>query len=88
MIIRSSYSINGVVLEKSVQEKRLITYNSLLWIEQIKASISKANKMIYWIVIKFIIREKSVMISIYEALIRPRLEYCVQLWNPVAAHGS
>ena len=44
--------------------------------------------MICWIVRNLIIREKSVMISIYKALIRPHLEYCVQLWNPVAAHGS
>ena len=38
----SSYSINEVILEESVQEKDLgvITHNSLLWNEQIKASIS------------------------------------------------
>ena len=28
------------------------------------------------------------MLAIYKSLIRPHLEYCVQLWNPSAAHGS
>ena len=32
--------------------------------------------------------EKSIMIAIYKALIRPHFEYCIQLWNPVAAHGN
>ena len=84
------YYINGVVLEADVQEKDLgvVTHNSLLWNEQIKASISKANQMICWITRNLIIREKTVMLAIYKALIRPHLEYCVQLWNPVAAHGS
>ena len=58
---RSSYSINEVILEESIQEKDLgvITHNSLLWNEQIKASISKDNKLICWIVRNLITREKS-----------------------------
>ena len=32
--------------------------------------------------------KKEVMKKIYICLIRPYLEYCVQLWSPVAAHGS
>ena len=85
-----SYSLNGVVLQESEQEKDLgvVTHNSLLWNEQIKASICKANKMICWITRNLIIRDQKVMISIYKTLIRPHLEYCVQLWNPIAAHGS
>ena len=84
------YNLDGIDLEVSAQEKDLgvITHNSLLWNEQIKACISKANRMICWIVRNLVLREKSVMIAIYKALIRPHLEYCVQLWNPVAAHGS
>ena len=28
------------------------------------------------------------MLSIYKTLILPMLEYCVQVWNPVACHGN
>ena len=84
------YYLNGTKLGVSEQEKDLgvITSPSLLWNEQIKASIAKANKNICWIARNLITREKKVMIAIYKALIRPHLEYCVQLWNPVAEHGN
>ena len=84
------YYLNGKKLDASEQEKDLgvITSPSLLWNEQIKASIAKANKNICWIARNLITREKKVMIAIYKALIRPHLEYCVQLWNPVAEHGK
>ena len=33
-------------------------------------------------------REKSLMLQIYKTLIRPNLEYCVQLWSPAPEHGN
>ena len=83
-----NYSLDGVNLETSEQDLGVVTHMSLKWDEQIKASISKANQMICWIVRNLIIRDKTVMLAIYKSLIRPHLEYCVQLWNPSAAHGS
>ncbi|KAL5265305.1 hypothetical protein ACHWQZ_G006143 [Mnemiopsis leidyi] len=84
------YLLNGVELGASAQEKDLgvITHSSLLWNEQIKTSVSKANQMICWVVRNLIDRNMNVMLAIYKALIRPHLEYCVQLWNPVATHGN
>ena len=75
-------------LKVSALEKGLevITHSSLLSNEQIKACISKANRMICRIVRNLVVREKVVMIVMYKALIRLHLEYCVQLWNPPTAH--
>ena len=86
----NDYYLNGLRMNKSGQEKDLgvLTSDSLLWNEQIESSVSKANQMICWIVRNLILREKSVMLSVYKALVRPHLEYCVQLWNPVAEQGS
>ena len=85
-----NYTLDGTSLEMSEQEKDLgvWTHKTLNWDKQIKASISKANKMICWVVRNLIARDRTVMLAIYKALIRPHLEYCVQLWNPTAAHGS
>ena len=33
-------------------------------------------------------KDRSVMLPVYKTLIRPHLEYCVQLWNPVPEHGN
>ena len=87
---KNSYVLNGFNIDVSAHEKDLgvITHNSLLWNEQIRECVSKANRMICWIVRNLVLRDRSVMLAIYKALIRPHLEYCVQLWNPVAAHGN
>ena len=66
----------------------LLISKDLKWDEQVKSSLGKANQTIAWITRNVICKSKEVMKKIYTCLIRPHLEYCVQLWSPVAAHGS
>ena len=33
-------------------------------------------------------RDVITMKAVAEALVRPNLEYCVQLWNPAVEHGN
>ena len=84
------YKLNGNVIKVADQEKDLgvLTSDTLLWTDQISSSISKANKLICWITRNMINRGKDVMLPIYKTLIRPYLEYCVQLWNPAPEHGN
>ena len=84
------YSLDDKILNKTVQEKDLgvLTSGTLLWNDQIGSCVSKANQMICWISRNLISREKSLMLRVYKTLIRPHLEYCVQLWNPATEHGN
>ena len=85
-----NYVLDDSILKNTAQEKDLgvLTSGTLLWNEQIESCVSKANQMLCWISRNMISREKSLMIRVYKALIRPHLEYCVQLWNPVAEYGN
>ena len=58
------------------------------WNDHIDKSISKANSCIAWVTRSVISRSPKVMINIYKSLIRPHLEYCVQLWSPSPVHGN
>ena len=84
------YFLNDIALKKIDREKDLgvLTSSSLLWTEQIEACVSKANQMICWIARNVISREKTLMLRVYKSIIRPHLEYCVQLWNPATEHGN
>ena len=44
--------------------------------------------MIGWITRNILNRDPVILTSIYKTIIRPKLEYCVQLWNPAACHGN
>ena len=57
-------------------------------VEYINSCINKANSLIAWVTRTFVSRTKEVMLKIYKSMIRPHLEYCVQLWSPLPAHGN
>ena len=86
----NDYMLDGKLMKVSEQEKDLgiLISDTLLWTDQINASISKANKLICWITRNVISRDRNVMLPVYKALIRPHLELCVQLWNPPPEYGN
>ena len=84
------YYLDGNVMDTSDQEKDLgvLTTCNLLWNDQISSCINKSSQMNCFITRNLISREKSLMLRIYKTLIRPNLEYCVQLWSPAPEHGN
>ena len=61
---------------------------NLSWDDNIRACIKDANQCIGWISRNLITRDYNIISKIYKTIIRPKLEYCVQLWNPAACHGN
>eukprot|EP00061_Rhincodon_typus_P000696 g12472.t1 len=49
---------------------------------QVQQVVKKANGMLAFIVKGFEYRSRDVLLQLFRALVRPHLEYCVQLWSP------
>ena len=84
------YSLNSTSLPEARQEKDLgvLVTSELSWSSHIKKCVSKANSMVGWVTRNLIRKDIKTMITVYKSLVRPHLEYCVQLWNPVEKHGN
>ena len=88
--VSNTYILNKMVLPITNCEKDLgiNVVSELKWNYHIEQNISKTKKCIGWVTRSVISREADVMINIYKSLVRPNLEYCVQLWNPIPKHGN
>lgn len=87
---RKDYYFNGNVLNTVENEKDLgvLLTESFTWNEQIQECIGKAKQMTSWILRNILSRDADVLLPIYKSLIRPHLEYCVQVWAPRPRHGN
>ena len=67
-------------IEEGIYEKDLGVYvdSKMSSYRQYGEAMKKANKMLRYIVRSVEFKSREVMLKLYNALVRPHLEYCVQ----------
>ena len=78
-----NYEMGGTILSKTVKEKDLgVSMNANMKVsEQCIIAASKGNQ-VYWNDSQKYNKEKSLIVPLYKAIVRPHLEYCIQAWSP------
>ena len=81
---KHKYSMDEKELMETVEEKDLgiLIDCKLDFGKHIKEIVGRANRMIGLIRAAFACLNKKMFLNLYTALIRPLLEYCVQVWSP------
>ena len=71
-------------LTKTIEEKYLVIFIDceLDFESHIKEIVGRANRMLGMIRVAFACLNKKMFLNLYTALVRPLLEYCVQVWSP------
>ena len=79
-----NYEMGGTILSKTVKEKYLgVTMNANMKVsEQFRIAASKGNQVLGMIRRNITYKEKSLIVPLYKAIVRPHLEYCIQAWSP------
>ena len=79
-----NYEMGGTILSKTLKEKDLgVTMNANMKVsEQCIIAASKGNQVLGMIRRNITYKEKSLIVPLYKAIVRPHLEYCIQAWNP------
>ena len=82
--MKHEYELNNTILSESTEEKDLgvLIDNDLKFSRHIKGIVAKANRMIGLIKISFENIDIDMFKNLYNTLIRPLIEYCVQAWSP------
>ena len=80
----NEYELGGIEIKSVDQERDLgvVLHKNGKKTEQCIIAANKANKILGMIKRNIKYKSKSIMINLYKALVRPRLEYCIQAWNP------
>ena len=79
-----NYEMGGTILSKPVKENDLgVSMNANMKVsEQCRIAASKGNQLLGMILRNITYKEKSLIVPLYKAIVRPHLEYCIQAWSP------
>jgi ribonucleases P/MRP protein subunit RPP40 len=82
--MRCDYKLGDTVINKAEKERDLgvIMGKSGKSSEQCVAAVKKANTVLGMIKRNICFKSKEIIVKLYKALVRPRLEYCIQAWCP------
>ena len=80
----ADYSLFNKQIKVSEKERDLgiIVDNKLRFSEQCNAVVNKANSTLGMIKRNIVSRDHKIISKLYKALVRPKLEYCIQAWRP------
>ncbi|GAB0175491.1 cAMP-dependent protein kinase inhibitor alpha [Grus japonensis] len=81
---KHNYRLGGEWIESSPQEKdlRVLVDEKLNMTQQCVLAAQKANRVLGCITRSVTSRLREGILPLYSALVRPHLQYCVQLWGP------
>ena len=82
-----NYETGGTILSKTMKKKDLgVTMNANMKVsEQCRIAVSNkgiCNQVLGMIRRNITYKEKSLIVPLYKAIVRPHLEYCIQAWSP------
>jgi ribonucleases P/MRP protein subunit RPP40 len=80
----AAYKMEDEKLDEINEEKNLgvIIRRSLKVGKQCAKAACRGNQFLRLIKRTFISKKKSVILNLYQSLVRPHLEYCIQAWRP------
>ncbi|GAB0182667.1 hypothetical protein GRJ2_000732000 [Grus japonensis] len=81
---KHNYRLGEEWIESSPKEKNLgvFVHEKLNMSRQCALAAQKANRVLGCIKRSVTSRLREVILPLYSALMRPHLEYCIQLWGP------
>ena len=86
--LKFGYLMNGEWLDETDCEKDLgvMIDSNLKSGRQVLEARNKANRMLGFITRNLSYKSKEVIKKLYNAYVRPHLEYCIQVWSPYYRH--